>query len=646
MHKHPFEMTLDLNVLNHLGINLYSNNPAVLAEAVANAWDADAETVRIDIDPKRRTVVIADDGHGMSAADVNAKYLRVGRSRREEEPFTPRHGRPVMGRKGIGKLSLFSMANTIEVQSCKDEHRCGFTMSLRDIESTIGNQVGGTYHPEPLADDEIVVERGTRITLLDPRKKLTNVKTHLRRRIARRFSVIGARHCFRVFVNGEEVGVQDRHYYPMLQYVWHYGAYGEECLEHCNNAERTTARQARSFEGWIGTVKTSGQLQDRNDALNRIVVMARGKLVQEDILESIDEAGIYTKYLIGEVQAESLDEDDGKDIATTNRQALVEDDPRFLALKQEIVGELACIRNQWTRLRNEDGAKAARENEAIRKWFDELGRDDKARAKRVFGKINEVMVGQPEQRAVLFKYSVLAFEHLKAKENLDALDGLTGENIVEFGKVFGDQDDLEASFYHQIVQGRIRVIRALQEMVDDNDFEKIIQRHIFDHLWLLDPSWERAATTEYMESRVAREFEGIDADLSDEERRGRVDIKYRTAAGSHVLVELKRAGVSTETFTLAGQVERYRVALRKLLDAVGEHHTHIDTVCVVGKPLKDWANSGGRQESVNTLSGKSIRVVTYAELIQRAHQAYQSFLEKSREAGRIIRLLDGIGDGV
>jgi hypothetical protein len=34
-----YKMTVDLNVLGHLGINLYSNIAAVLTEAVANAWD-------------------------------------------------------------------------------------------------------------------------------------------------------------------------------------------------------------------------------------------------------------------------------------------------------------------------------------------------------------------------------------------------------------------------------------------------------------------------------------------------------------------------------------------------------------------------------------------------------------------------------
>lgn len=42
MSNSPYRMTISRNVLNHLGLNLYSNTPAVLAEVIANAWDADA----------------------------------------------------------------------------------------------------------------------------------------------------------------------------------------------------------------------------------------------------------------------------------------------------------------------------------------------------------------------------------------------------------------------------------------------------------------------------------------------------------------------------------------------------------------------------------------------------------------------------
>ena len=111
-------MTISLNVLRHLGINLYSNAPAVLTEVVANAWDADASEVRIELSKER--IVIQDNGSGMNSEDFNARYLKVGYAKRDAEPeLTPKYLRLPMGRKGIGKLSLFSIADTVEVQSAK-----------------------------------------------------------------------------------------------------------------------------------------------------------------------------------------------------------------------------------------------------------------------------------------------------------------------------------------------------------------------------------------------------------------------------------------------------------------------------------------------------------------------------------------------
>lgn len=55
-------MTLDLNVLNHLGLNLYSNTPAVLSEVIANAWDADATEVVINCNQEEDVITIIDNG--------------------------------------------------------------------------------------------------------------------------------------------------------------------------------------------------------------------------------------------------------------------------------------------------------------------------------------------------------------------------------------------------------------------------------------------------------------------------------------------------------------------------------------------------------------------------------------------------------
>ena len=112
-----FIMSLSLNVLNHLGINLYSNIPAVLSEIVANSWDADA--TRVDITISDDEIVIKDDGCGMSAEDINNKFLYVGYQKREQSVESPKYNRKYMGRKGIGKLSMFSIAREVDVISKK-----------------------------------------------------------------------------------------------------------------------------------------------------------------------------------------------------------------------------------------------------------------------------------------------------------------------------------------------------------------------------------------------------------------------------------------------------------------------------------------------------------------------------------------------
>lgn len=117
-----YKMTLDLQLLNHLGLNLYSNASAVISEAVANSWDADATEVNIVISDD--SIIISDNGCGMNIEDINNKYLHVGRQRRNaDEAITMNYGRAVMGRKGIGKLSLFSIAHSISVYSIRAERK-------------------------------------------------------------------------------------------------------------------------------------------------------------------------------------------------------------------------------------------------------------------------------------------------------------------------------------------------------------------------------------------------------------------------------------------------------------------------------------------------------------------------------------------
>ena len=252
-----------------------------------------------------------------------------------------------------------------------------------------------------------------------------------------------------------------------------------------------------SLSGWIGSVDASGDLKDGDDNLNKIVILVRGKLGQEDILAEYSEGGLYSKYLIGEINADFFDEDSLEDMATSNRQEYRKDDERFIALKNFVQEELKYIQGKWTELRNESGEEKAKELlPVIEGWCKTLQGDDKKYAKKMFGKINQIVADDDKKREVL-KYSILAFEKLKYSKHLSAIDEIEAENFEVFKDIFTGLDEIEATLYYQIVKERIAVIQVFQSITDENALEKVIQQYLFNHLWLLDPSWERVDSSEW-----------------------------------------------------------------------------------------------------------------------------------------------------
>ena len=67
-------------IIDHLGIQMYHSPVAAIAELVANAWDADADTVNISLLPSISStseIVIMDDGIGMEFSDCQDRFLNV-----------------------------------------------------------------------------------------------------------------------------------------------------------------------------------------------------------------------------------------------------------------------------------------------------------------------------------------------------------------------------------------------------------------------------------------------------------------------------------------------------------------------------------------------------------------------------------------
>ena len=646
-----FEMKVGLNVLDHLGINLYSNIAAVLTEVVANAWDADARNVGISIDKKEGHITIADDGIGMTVSDMNNKYLFVGYRRRGvdlELGNLTEKGRKVMGRKGLGKLSLFSIAEIIEVQSAKDGQSHGFRMSVTGIREAAkeGHQ---TYHPDPLNSNKIDISKGTKIVLKKiKRQRLGPGIKALRKRLARRFSIIGEDHDFMVTLNGDQITARDRDDLAMVQFLWTLGESdprpesAPKLVKQTNLAGKLDGWDDDwNVGGWIGTAQKPKQLDNRDAGnLNSIVVFARGRLFHENILDKVNDGRLYTKYLTGQIEADFLDKDDEADIATSDRQRIQEDDPRYIQLLEFLRSSLAKIENQWTKLRREhELEKIKRTLPALAEWLDSLRPGYRNQAGKLIAQLSALPLDEEEERGILYKHGIFAFERMKLRGSTKELT----DHISEPSKlleILADRDALEASLYRDIIRSRLDVVEKFQSLVGDNERERVLQEYLFDHLWLLDPAWERTTScSPLMESRLIEEGVIIE-DMTEKEALSRVDIAYRTDAGKHIIVELKRMGRKVKILDLVEQGQTYFDKVKKIQRDQNDPSPNIEVVFVIGKPLDEEKDNPDRVKKLMESISPGSRIVHYDFLIKNAQDAYSEYLKQSAEMDKIEKLAD------
>jgi hypothetical protein len=642
-----YQMTVDLNVLDHLGINLYSNVAAVLTEVVANAWDADASEVKILFDLEKNTVLIEDNGIGMSVQDMNEKYLKVGYRRREAGLVKSPKGRPVMGRKGLGKLSLFSIADTVEVQSCKGTEKHGLRMHAEGIRRAMGT--GKTqYLPDVIPDLALSVGLGTRIQLTNLKKSRLGVTgAALRRRLARRFSIMGSDQ-FRVFIDKEEVTAKDRGDLEVLQFLWNIGQ--DAAFEGlCPNLKEKESKSVSApghadwvLKGWIGTAAKPKQLETDAGNLNSIVVLGRGRLLIENALDKINDGRLYTKYLTGLLEADFLDRDDLEDIVTSDRQRILENDERHEALISTIRATLNTIEARWSEWRRKHGAEEmVREHPVLDEWLRTLPEGFREHARGLIAKVGAIPVDDSGDRKLLLKHAMFAFERLKLKGSADALAAALGGSVESLLKLLADQDALESSLYRDIAKSRVEAIKAFRGLVDANAKEKVLQEYLFKDLWLLDTSWERPTGSPLIEARLKAEGVIVD-DLTAKEKLARVDIAYRSTAGKHVIVELKRAGRRVSLLELVEQGVKYVDALKKILRAQGVDHPDIEVVFVIGDPLEEQASAPDRVKSMMNGVSPGSRIVHYDGLIQGALTSYSEYIKASDAADRIGRIADAL----
>ena len=470
--------------------------------------------------------------------------------------------------------------------------------------------------------------QGTLIEISDFKQKRQKNLTHLKRNLARRFAIIGDNYNFKVKVNDSEVKAEDREYYKKVQFVFTYADKGKDIKDKfskqsCEIIDRTN--QTDTLAGWIGTAKEPSNLKDDDgDNINKIALIVRGKVAEEDLLAHFQISGHIRHYLIGEIHADELDVDYKDDIATSNRQSINTEDDRFKNLLKNLQNEINAIRTVWEYKRGEKTQKDLfKRVPDIETWFRNLPVDAQKVANRlvtIIGQINE------NKRDILYRSIVPAIEQMKIRNNLSALENLTSENIETTMEVFKEHDRIEAHLFYEITRARLEVISRLLKIVEDNELEKVIQKYIFDHLWLLDPSWDRASTNTTLEESITTKLNGINVD-------GRIDIRYRRTSGEHIIIELKRPSVKPSIGTLIDQIKKYKKAVKENISP----NEKVMIFIIVGSFSPD-------EDDISTLDAQGATIKTYRKVVENAELQYQEYLVAQKQYSEIIKLIESFSN--
>lgn len=359
-----YRLNVDPRILELLGPNLYTNIYYVLAELIANAYDADAKNVYII--SNRDDIRVEDDGHGMSYKDGDiSRYLNVaGVSRtKENESLTKSGTRRKMGRKGVGKLAALSVSENVDILTVANGEKSGFVLSRHPDN---GNELKAI--PEASIVFDRITDHGSAIIMRNPQYRLHNTLDAVKRNLLKMFPLVNAD--FRIhIIRGTEEVIVDNFDRNVMEQLGTLITLGDEFrslgalvpdLYPERRSELVDARPSFSIaitmkanngheqehllevKGWIGTYKTTrGRKSDITDFPdNFISLFANKKLGEFNILPTVGQNKLNEVYVVGQLHVDLFELTELPDMALSNRQGYKSDDPRYEAVRKYVRDDL------------------------------------------------------------------------------------------------------------------------------------------------------------------------------------------------------------------------------------------------------------------------------------------------------------------
>ncbi|MEZ8289871.1 ATP-binding protein [Vibrio sp. 10N.237.312.B06] len=307
----------------------------MIAELISNSWDADAQNVWIDIGGDH--LCVTDNGFGMTEKELQENYLIIGKKKRSGDDLAKQTSkqRCVMGRKGIGKLAPFGIAQKLSLVTVSKEDRKCYWIEL-DLNGMLSSSNEDDslspilYEPNvisngiklsdlPLSLDKTgkvaqFIERtknvghGTAIIMETLSLKKSIPLEQLKQSIGQRFTITLLRDDFSVLVNDKKVSKDEA--LPTFNFRIPNEGMETETIN-VNGIDR-------EIRYWVGFVAKADWSQDQAG----VGVYAHGKIAQDrPFVFGLKGREIWSRYMYGVIEADWLDELD-EDVVSTDRTSI------------------------------------------------------------------------------------------------------------------------------------------------------------------------------------------------------------------------------------------------------------------------------------------------------------------------------------
>jgi hypothetical protein len=686
-------MTISRLTVDKLGVKLYDRVSAVIAELVANSYDADAAEVVVEapmdellatksagkLIDKNFAIVVSDDGTGMTPEEVNAFYLKVGAERRTDPKrgdTSKQYHRKVMGRKGVGKLAPFGVCQKIEVITSggdpkmgKDEHgvqKKGYvTAHLILDRAKIMHDTDEPYHPTiGKLDGTIQPTHGTklRLTVFDHRR--VPAMDDFERQLSQRFGLSTAH--WKIVLKDSNKTSTDKDSSRKV------GAFAVETMAGTTitlesykkdkkeeyravdeNGKQFTDLDAGFWHegkfypvtGWVAY----SEKPYKDDLMAGVRIYCRQKIAAQSRIFNM-KAGFtgehdVRSYLVGELHADWLDEEE--DLIRTDRQDILwshELGTIFESWGQSLVKKIGALTREprrkkaWVLFEEKSNI-----HNVVKKAFPvdsqkEIRENTVEIAKVMAQTTREEDLNDKEHVEAIVELSLLLGPHVTLDKKLREAAEQTDQPLAVVSGILKIARLAELASFGRIADDRVKVIKTVETLKDDpKTLEAGFQQLIASAPWLVNPTWSPITANQTFETlrdefaKFYKKKTKTDLVLNNfSDPTKRVDFVLSSQDNAIQMIEIKKPGHSLQNDEM-DRIQKYIDLMDEFLNLDGHEEFKKAFPEYHVTVVCDKVGLTGVHKSAfeKFKKEKSLEHITWTTFLARTRKMHEEFLKEA-----------------